>query len=398
MKKIAVLFISMVLLITTSTAFAVKSERVNTVEDLSKMILANGTLDLFSGILGYKIGDKFTESEDFILVREDKIRCYYPEFEEINKFKNTIPPTQHLLEQVAKRDNRFSLDISGYLNFGNVSKYIKEYRISDGKVFVLSLYVKDGVIITYSMIMTPQINEERYAGLDDLVEKNEVLKLISKSRGELFYMDKKTGNLIPHSGTYGPLTVVPRYLLNLCDSLIQQVATEEKRKADESEAARLAKIPPIKEKYKDAVGMGEYKLGMTLEEAQIVDSIQIRESKTKKTNTLVINKEVHKALRHFLNTQNPNDDEYLFKSRQRNQALTVMIVNRMIKSWCKSINLPGNYGAHTLRKTFGYIQRTKFGVGFEVLCRRFNHSSPAITMRYLGITDQEVYSILQNEI
>ena len=75
-----------------------------------------------------------------------------------------------------------------------------------------------------------------------------------------------------------------------------------------------------------------------------------------------------------------------------------MVVNRMIKSWCRAINLPGNYGAHTLRKTFGYIQRTKFGVGFEVLCRRFNHSSPAITMRYLGITDQEVYSILQNEI
>ena len=128
------------------------------------------------------------------------------------------------------------------------------------------------------------------------------------------------------------------------------------------------------------------------------DSIQIKESKTKKTNTLVINKEVHKALRHFLVTQNPKDDEYLFQSRQKAQPLTVMYVNRMIKSWCKAINLPGNYGAHTLRKTFGYIQRTKFGVGFEVLCRRFNHSSPAITMRYLGITDQEVYSILQNEI
>jgi integrase len=128
------------------------------------------------------------------------------------------------------------------------------------------------------------------------------------------------------------------------------------------------------------------------------DSIQITESKTKKRNTLVVNKEVHKALRHFLTTQNPKDDEYLFQSRQKGHALTVMVVNRMIKSWCKAINLPGNYGAHTLRKTFGYIQRTKFGVGFEVLCRRFNHSSPAITMRYLGITDQEVYSILQNEI
>ena len=128
------------------------------------------------------------------------------------------------------------------------------------------------------------------------------------------------------------------------------------------------------------------------------DSIQIKESKTQKVNVLSINKEVHKSLRHFLVTQNPKDDEYLFKSRNTTLALTVMTVNRMVKSWCRAINLPGNYGAHTLRKTFGYIQRTKFGVGFEVLCRRFNHSSPAITMRYLGITDQEVYSILQNEI
>jgi len=128
------------------------------------------------------------------------------------------------------------------------------------------------------------------------------------------------------------------------------------------------------------------------------DSIQIKESKTQKVNVLSINKEVHKTLRHFLISQTPNDDDYLFKSRNTAHALTVMTVNRMVKSWCRAINLPGNYGAHTLRKTFGYIQRTKFGVGFEVLCRRFNHSSPAITMRYLGITDEEVYSILQNEI
>ncbi|HYA42841.1 MAG TPA: hypothetical protein VEF34_16165 [Syntrophobacteraceae bacterium] len=70
----------------------------------------------------------------------------------------------------------------------------------------------------------------------------------------------------------------------------------------------------------------------------------------------------------------------------------------MIKQWCRAINLAGNFGAHTLRKTFGYIQRTKFGVGFEVLAKRFNHSSAAITQRYLGITDKEVALILNNEI
>ena len=32
--------------------------------------------------------------------------------------------------------------------------------------------------------------------------------------------------------------------------------------------------------------------------------------------------------------------------------------------------------AHFLRNTSGYIQRTKFGVGFELICKRFNHSAP----------------------
>ncbi len=37
-----------------------------------------------------------------------------------------------------------------------------------------------------------------------------------------------------------------------------------------------------------------------------------------------------------------------------------------------------------------------FGFGFEIICKRYNHSSPAITMRYLGIEDKEVNGILLN--
>jgi hypothetical protein len=64
-----------------------------------------------------------------------------------------------------------------------------------------------------------------------------------------------------------------------------------------------------------------------------------------------------------------------------------------------AINLEENYGAHTRRKTQGYIHRTKYWMGFEIVCKWFNHSSPAITMRYLGIEDKEVhnYSTLMNE-
>ena len=128
------------------------------------------------------------------------------------------------------------------------------------------------------------------------------------------------------------------------------------------------------------------------------DFITIREGKTKKDNVLVVNKTVYKALKNHLDTIQLNDDDYLFKSRKGKKPIQTKAVNRMIKNWTKAINLKGNYGAHTLRKTWGYIQRTKHGVGFEIICKRFNHSSPSVTMRYLGIQDKEVHDTLMNEI
>ena len=128
------------------------------------------------------------------------------------------------------------------------------------------------------------------------------------------------------------------------------------------------------------------------------DSILIRESKTKKENILMVNKAVHKALRNYLEEVDPDDEDFLFASRKSKEPLLIQAVNALVKKWTKAINLKGNFGAHTLRKTFGYIQRTMYKVGFEVLAKRFNHSSPAVTMRYLGITDKEVNGILRNEI
>ncbi|MFO7816160.1 MAG: site-specific integrase [Desulfovibrionales bacterium] len=127
-------------------------------------------------------------------------------------------------------------------------------------------------------------------------------------------------------------------------------------------------------------------------------AITVREQKTGKENVLLINKATHKALQAYLKACQHDSEEYLFPSQKGNGPLTVSAANRLIKSWCKQINLRGNYGTHSLRKTFGYIQRVHYGIGFELLCKRFNHSSPAVTMRYLGIEDKEVNGILMNEI
>ena len=128
-------------------------------------------------------------------------------------------------------------------------------------------------------------------------------------------------------------------------------------------------------------------------------STSVKEGKTGKVNVLMMNRSTYKVLQRYLEQLSPADEDFLFKSAKgKNSPITTSSVNNLVKAWCRAVNLEGNYGAHTLRKTFGYIQRTQYGVGFEVLAKRFNHSNPRITMRYLGITDAEVNGILLNEI
>jgi len=131
---------------------------------------------------------------------------------------------------------------------------------------------------------------------------------------------------------------------------------------------------------------------------KVGDTLAIKESKTGKENILLVNRTVYKALKTYFDKVQPDDKEYLFPSRKGNSHIQSQAVSKLIKKWAKAINLKGNYGCHSMRKAFGYIQRTKYGVGFEILCKRYNHSSPTVTMRYLGIQDKEVHSILMNEI
>jgi integrase len=131
---------------------------------------------------------------------------------------------------------------------------------------------------------------------------------------------------------------------------------------------------------------------------KVGDTLTIKESKTGKDNVLVINKTVHRSLRQYLDTVRPADGDYLFASRKGDSHIQSQAVSKLVKQWTGAINLKGNYGSHTLRKTWGYIQRTQHGVGFEIICKRYNHSSPAITMRYLGIEDKEVHDVLMHDI
>lgn len=121
------------------------------------------------------------------------------------------------------------------------------------------------------------------------------------------------------------------------------------------------------------------------------EKFYIKEGKTKKRNFVGITESVYKSLQNYLAALNPDDNAFLFPSRKgKNQPLTTTAVNQLIKKWCKEYaKLKGKFGAHTLRKTWGYQKRMQ-GVSWEIICKRYNHSNQATTMRYLGIEDREV--------
>jgi integrase len=133
---------------------------------------------------------------------------------------------------------------------------------------------------------------------------------------------------------------------------------------------------------------------------EVGESFRLKEQKTGKDRQISINPTVHKAIQALLATMpKATDDDYLFQSREgRGKKLTTPYLNNLVKKWCSEINLRGNYGAHTLRKTFGYHQRVTFGMDIPTLMVMFNHSSQKQTLTYLGIQASEIHDAYMNEL
>jgi integrase len=130
------------------------------------------------------------------------------------------------------------------------------------------------------------------------------------------------------------------------------------------------------------------------------DVLYVYQQKTKRQRQVMVNKATFEAVQRLLASMKGDLDDsgYLFRSRKGGGKLCVPYLCHLVKSWARMLNLPGNYGSHSLRRSFGAIQRLEYGVSVEVLAKCYGHSSPAITMRYIGLTEQEVASVYMREI
>lgn len=129
------------------------------------------------------------------------------------------------------------------------------------------------------------------------------------------------------------------------------------------------------------------------------EHFSLREKKTGKWRNITINNGVHEAIHGLLTTQPmATDDDYLFPSRQGGGPLCVPYLNSLVKGWVAAIKLKGNYGSHTLRKTFGFVHRTYHKTDIPTLMTLFNHSNQKQTLEYLCIQPEEIKDAYLKEI
>ena len=119
------------------------------------------------------------------------------------------------------------------------------------------------------------------------------------------------------------------------------------------------------------------------------DHLLIKEQKTGKRKRIAINEKAREAMEMYFNERNPEADEFIFSKRTNPyKPLSRSQAYRIVKDDANHTTSEEAVSCHSLRKTFGYFAWQE-GVQPALLMDVFNHSSYAITKRYLGIEQDD---------
>lgn len=141
------------------------------------------------------------------------------------------------------------------------------------------------------------------------------------------------------------------------------------------------------------------------------DSFPVFEKKTrntrkkKKNRYITINNAVIEAVTLYLqNTENVCLSDYLFRSESNhggnlNRPLSIKSIDRILKGFASDLDLNMKISTHTLRKTFCFHQMLMSHNDSRkllLLQKILNHSTPAQTLAYIGITAEEIDEAYRN--
>lgn len=136
------------------------------------------------------------------------------------------------------------------------------------------------------------------------------------------------------------------------------------------------------------------------ETGQFRDRFWLTEQKRSKRHEVVINDSMRQALQTFLAAYpdiRVDPSHYVFfntRTQDYTQPIQRVQAWKLVSGFCEAVGLRGSFGTHSLRKTWGYHARMN-GVDLALIMHKLNHSNPASTKRYLGITDDELEAVVR---
>lgn len=131
------------------------------------------------------------------------------------------------------------------------------------------------------------------------------------------------------------------------------------------------------------------------------DSFTLVEHKTGKRRTVKVNNDFKKHIQDCYNAlQITNPDEKCFISKKRT-VYSIQRINVIFKQIKVKYSLKiNNFSTHTMRKSMGRRVVEMAGENSEMalikLSELFNHTSPQITRRYLGLRQEELMAVYDN--
>lgn len=120
--------------------------------------------------------------------------------------------------------------------------------------------------------------------------------------------------------------------------------------------------------------------------------IVVREGKTEKARIIYLDN-IYDELNAYIKTL--EGTEWLFPSRKGDQPITRIQAYRQLNKAARMVDISEGIGTHTMRKTFGYWHYKQFRDVAE-LQKILNHSHPEVTLKYIGITEEQIENNLKS--
>lgn len=131
-------------------------------------------------------------------------------------------------------------------------------------------------------------------------------------------------------------------------------------------------------------------LNLKIKDIKGKKKVIVKEGKTEKPRTIYLSN-IYKELNEYIKTLQGTG--WLFPSRKGDKPISRIQAYRQLNKAAKMVDINEGIGTHTTRKTFGYwyYKETRDIASLQMI---LNHSHPEITLKYIGITDEEIENSL----